>query len=237
MNSIKATIPALVAALVVFSAPALQAEPAPEKRTISVSGTGIVHARPDTANLSIGVSSEARSAGEALNLNTSAMERVIADLKALGIAQKDIQTTNFSVNPRQQHFKDGKPPVITGYRVVNAVTIVVRDLGKLGDILDRAVSKGSNQINGIRFSIDDPEKLEDQARRLAMKDARSKADIYAESGDVKVGDILTISESTISRPIPFGRTVAMEARARPVPIEAGEQQVSATVSVTWEIAE
>lgn len=204
-------------------------------RSISVSGTGTVNARPDIASISVGVSSEAKTAREALDANTTAMTRVIADLKKQQIEAKDIQTTNFSVNPRYHHYKDGKPPVITGYRVVNAVTIIVRDLAKLGTILDQTVSQGSNQVNGIRFSIDKSQDLEDEARKRAITDARRKAKLYAREADVQLGAITTISESSVSRPQPVVRRAAMQARSAPVPIEAGEQQITARVNVSWEL--
>lgn len=213
----------------------LSAAEQPATRSISVSGTGTVNARPDIASISVGVSSEAKTAREALDANTTAMTRVIADLKKQQIKAKDIQTTNFSVNPRYHHYKDGKPPVITGYRVVNAVTIIVRDLAKLGTILDQTVSQGSNQVNGIRFSIDKSQDLEDEARKRAITDARRKAELYAREADVQLGAITTISESSVSRPQPVVRRAAMQARSAPVPIEAGEQQITARVNVSWEL--
>ena len=209
---------------------------ASEKRTVSVTGLGIAKARPDTASISIGVVSEGRTAKEALDKNTASMSRVIVELKGQKVDPKDIQTTNFTVRPKFQHFKDGKPPAIIGYRVVNSVRIMVRELKLLGAILDQAVSLGSNEINGIQFTVRDAASLEDEARKLAMANARHKADLYAAAGNAKLGKVLVISEDFITRPPrpEFGRA-AMSAKAAPVPIEPGEHRVQARVHVSWEL--
>jgi uncharacterized protein YggE len=206
------------------------------KRTVSVTGIGIAKARPDTASISIGVVSEGETAKEALDKNTAAMSRIIVELKGQKVDPKDIQTTNFTVRPKFQHFKDGKPPAIIGYRVVNSVRIKVRVLKMLGVILDQAVSIGSNQINGIAFSVEDAASLEDNARKLAMTNAKHKAELYASAGNTKLGKVLVISEDFITRPPRpmFGRA-AMSAKAAPVPIEPGEHRVEARVHVSWEL--
>lgn len=227
---------AILIALVSVGSIAAQAADTVTKRTVSVTGTGIVNAKPDTASISVGVVSNAKTARDALNKNTAAMTRVIGELKGQGIEPKDIQTSNFSVNPRYQHFKDGKPAAVVGYTVTNSATIVVRNLKNLGAILDLTVSRGSNRINGIRFSVDDVDELENKARRRAMKNARQKANLYATAGNAEIGQILTISEDAISRPPqPVFRRAALEASSAPVPIEAGEQQITARVQVSWEL--
>lgn len=206
------------------------------KRMVSVTGIGIAKARPDTASISIGVVSEGKTAKAALDQNTAAMSRVIVELKGQKVDQKDIQTTNFTVRPKFQHFKDGKPPAIIGYRVVNSVRIMVRDLKLLGAILDQAVSLGSNQINGIQFSVDDAASLEDEARKRAMDNARHKAELYANAGNAKLGKVLVISEDFIDRPPrPDFARAAMRTKAVSVPIEPGEHQVEARVHVSWEL--
>ena len=127
-------------------------------------------------------------------------------------------------------------PAIIGYRVVNSVRIMVRDLKMLGAILDQAVSLGSNQINGIQFSVEDAASLEDEARNKAMADARHKAELYAAAGNAKLGKVLVISEDFIAVPRrqEFGRA-AMSAKAAPVPVEPGEHRVQARVQVSWEL--
>lgn len=205
------------------------------KRTVSVTGTGVASAQPDIASISIGVVSESETAREALDKNSAAMNRVIVELKGQDIAPKDIQTTSFSVQPRYQHFKDGKPPAINGYRVVNAVQIVVHNLEKLGGILDLAVGQGSNQINGISFMIENSDAVADEARKKAFADARRRAELFAAAGNAKLGQVLQISETATRSPQPVYARAAIQAREASVPIERGEQQVRAQVNVSWEL--
>ena len=207
-----------------------------QKRTISLTGTGTVTAPADTAQISTGVVSEADTARQALDMNTAAMAKVVAELKAQGIEPKDIQTTNFSVRPRFQQSKDGNPPKIIGYRVVNSVTITLRDLKQLGAILDKVVTRGSNQIGGITFSVDDPTKLEDEARKRAMQDGIRKAKLYATAAGASLGKVMTIQEGFVAGPPrPMMARAALEAKAADVPIEPGEQTLRAQVNVTWEL--
>lgn len=207
------------------------------KRTVSVTGVGTVNTRPDTASISLGVVTEAETAKDALEKNTAAMSRVIIELKGKNVEPKDIQTTNVSLRPKLQHFKDGKPPVITGYQVTNSVRIIVRDLKSLGAILDQAVSVGSNQVNSIAFTVDEPAALQDEARRKAIDNARHKAELYAAAGKTRLGKIMTISESHVSvpHPRPLARAALEAGASSPVPVEAGEQEITATVSVVWEL--
>ena len=204
-------------------------------RVISMTGRGVVKAPADLARISTGVVSEAPTAGAALQANTAAMTKVVAELKASGIEARDIQTSRFAVNPRYQRNRDGREPKIIGYRVTNSVRITVRDLKALGGILDKVVSLGSNQIDGIAFDIDDPRKLQDEARRRAVKDAKAKAELYAEAADVDLGAILSISEGSVATPRPAMARMAMEAKAADVPIESGELSLEVRVSINWEI--
>jgi uncharacterized protein YggE len=228
------TIAAALVLVAGLAVPALAAETF--HRSITLSGSGETTAAPDLARVTSGVQSEARSAREALTANNRAMTAVIEGLKQAGIAAKDIQTSNFSVGPRYEYPQNARP-VLVGYQVSNTVTVTVRDLARMGETLDRIVTLGSNTINGIGFSIDDPEKLEDEARRLAIADARRKAELYAAAGGFKLGRILTIAESSSGGPqppMPYMRAAKMEA-ADSVPIQGGEQSVAIQVNVTWEI--
>lgn len=217
--------------------PALAIDP-----TISLQGHGEISAKPDTAMVNSGVTTQARTAREALDANTSAMADLVAALKAAGIEAKDIQTSGFSVNPQYVYPKpreDGSslPPTISGYQVVNSVTVKVTKLDELGAILDKMVTVGANTINGIAFSVDDPAKLYDEARRQAFKDARHKADIYAEAAGIKLGPITAISEQIgYSEPRPYAMKAMVAEAAAPVPVEAGQVSYSVDVSVQWGIA-
>lgn len=207
------------------------------KRTLSLSASGSVNVRPDTAHITLGVVSEADTARSALDANNAAMTQVIDALKEKDIASRDIQTTNFAIHPRYKHFKDGQPSVISGYRVVNSVRITVRDIAKLGDVLDKVVSFGSNQIGGISFSVSDTDTLMDEARAKAIAAARERAQLYAEAAGASIGKVLQIEELTSDTgPEPRFRALAAKSEAE-VPIEAGESEISVRVRVVWALAD
>lgn len=236
----------VVLALMLAAAPRLAAasEDAPKPATLSLTGEGKVSARPDMATITTGVTSEAKTAREALSKNTAAMSRVIDAVKAAGIAAKDIATSDFSVRPQYLEYrpKDGelrRPPQIVGYRVSNQATVKVRDLDTLGPLLDALVGEGSNQIGGIAFGLSNMDELMNEARRAAIKTVVAKAELYAEAGGFSLKRIVTISEQSGIYPPPRFRAmanVAMAAEAA-VPIEAGEQEISVTVAAEWEIAQ
>jgi uncharacterized protein YggE len=228
---------ALLLALTPVALPAA-AHDQPEKRTISLSASGIVKTTPDMVEIATGVTSEAPSARAALDQNTQAMTKVVEALKGDGIEPKDIQTANFSVGPiyeqRPDDRPDGKPPAIVGYRVTNQVRITVRDTAKLGAILDKVVSLGANQIDSIEFGVSEPEALKDEARKLALKNVTDNAKLYAQAAGVTLGPILTITEEESSyQPRYMPSAATMEAKA--VPIEAGTAAVEVRVRVSWEI--
>lgn len=207
-----------------------------EPRTVSVTASGTAKARPDTAAITIGVATEGASAREALDANTAAMVQVIEALKAEGLEQKDIQTVNFSVHPRYHHDRDGAAPRIIGYRVVNSARITVRQLDRLGVILDEVVTRGSNEIGSIEFMIEDPAALRDEARRAAITNAKRMAGVYAEAVGARIGKVLTIAERAEQQPPrPVFLRATSEARSGEVPIEAGEHSVRVDVTVTWEL--
>ena len=208
-------------------------------RIISLTGHGEVHMVPDMATVTIGVVSSAASAGEALAANTKAMIELMSSLSAANIAEKDIATSNFSVNPRLDYGQNnGQPPKVVGYDVSNNVTVTVRKIDGLGSMLDKAVSAGSNQINGISFSIANPEAALDEARKLAVKEATRKAKLYTDVASVSLGNVVSMSEGGGAFPPPMMmQTKAMSASdgAGPVPIAQGEQVIGADVNMSWEI--
>jgi len=231
MRPLIALAPAIL--LASLTLPALAGE-------ISVLGEGTVTAAPDTATINSGVTTQAATAREALDANSAAMDELIATLKEAGIAERDIQTSNFSVSPNYV-YSDARdengyslPPRIDGYQVSNSVTVKVRDLEQLGAILDRSVTVGANTINGIGFSVADPSSLLDDARRQAVRDARAKAELYAEAAGATLGELEKISESqNVGGPQPYA--MAMRADAQSVPVAAGELSFSVSVNVAWEI--
>lgn len=214
--------------------------------TISIGGIGEITAAPDTAFVNSGVTSQGATAREALDANTKAMGELIETLKAAGIEARDIQTSGFSVNPNYVYSdtRDANgyqlPPKINGYQVFNNVNVRVRELAKLGSVLDKAVTVGANTINGVSFSVADPSKLYDEARKAAFADAKAKAQLYAEVAGEELGDIRNINESQgmSQPPQPYMmKTVAQDAAGASVPIEGGELSYSINVQVTWDFAD
>jgi len=217
-----------------LAAPALAADPrTTDIRTLAMTGHGEIRAVPDMAQLSAGVTSNAATAAQALAANTARMKTVLAALGKLGIPEKNIQTVNFSVSPQYAN-SNNEPPRLTGYQVNNEVSVRLDDIGKLGTMLDALVTAGANQMNGINFSIQNTVPMLEKARGQAIADARARAETYAKAAGVSLGPILSISESNTETPRPMYRMVAMAAD-RGVPVAAGEQSVTADVSVVWEI--
>lgn len=200
-------------------------------RTISVSATGTVAAEPDLALISSGVVTEAETAREALTRNSAAMRKVIDGLKAAGIDPKDIQTVHFAVEPRYLQAKDGQSPRITGYRVINSVRITVRDVTRVGEILDGVVTLGANQAGSIMFDVSKAETLKDEARKQAIGNALRRAKLLAEAAGAKVGPVISIAEDVFGGGGP--RPMATRMSADAVPIEAGSKVLEVRVQVVW----
>ena len=208
-------------------------------RTIHVIGSGSVTGEPDIATLDLGVSVEKETVAEAREEAASAMTALINSLQANNVAEKDIKTENFSIYPQYDYTDDGR--VLRGYRVNNTVRAKVRDLATLSDVIDGAAGAGGDSIviNSIQFMIDDTAPLQTQARSLAVKDAEAKAQTLAKASGVRLGEPVTITESTYFEgpPIPFATAdVAFDDAARAsTPIAPGELTVTVTVSVVYEI--
>lgn len=231
--ALRIALPAL--AILAASLP-LSATAEPAKRTISLAASGTVRAAPDIVSITTGVTSEGQTAQAALSKNTQAMTEVVGTLKEAGIEPKDIQTTNFAVSPVYEQKKDGQAAFITGYRVSNQVHITVRDTKKLGDVLDKVVQAGANQVGSIGFDIAEPEKLKDEARKLAMRNASDNARLYADAAGVELGPVVTITEEDGMTPRPYkARAATMMAESSPVPVEGGTLSVEAKIRVTWEL--
>jgi uncharacterized protein YggE len=229
---------ALAAAASTMAAAAEQ-QPAPH---ITVVGEGETAVAPDMAILSLSVLREADTARAALDQDDKAMADVIDAMKKAGIAERDLQTSGLSIDPRYSTVKSNdKPdqePKIIGYRAVNSLTVRVRDLDRLGAVIDKSVSLGVNQGGGIAFTNDDMSKPMAEARKRAMQDAIARAKTLTEAAGVETGKIIEISEQSY-RPMP--QPMAMKARsfaaapADAVPVQAGENTYRATVTATFEI--
>lgn len=205
-------------------------------RIISLSGHGEVRATPDLAYVTSGVVTQGATAAEALAANSKAMTDLFAALKESGIEDRDVQTSNFSVQPRYD-FSNNQAPKMVGYDVSNNVTVTLRKVDTLGTLLDRMVQSGSNQISGISFDVSKPEDAMDEARKLATEDATRKAKVYAKAMGIELGNVMQVSEGSAAQPpMPMVRSTMMKADAAPpVPMAAGEQTLAVDVNVIWEI--
>ena len=225
--------PALAAALAaatLIAAPArAQTQPPP---AISVTGEARISVPPDMAQIDGGVISEAKTAREASDANNAAMGKVLLALKGAGIDEKDYQTSRLSLQPQSSSSRPGAPPVITGYRASNRVTIRLHDVTKVANVIDTLVGAGANDIGGISFMVSQASKLLDDAREQAIADARRKAEIYARAAGVTLGEPLNISEGGAPAPIVFRR---MAAAPESAPIAQGEETLQLSVSVSWAI--
>lgn len=211
---------------------------------IRVQGEGRVAVAPDMAIVTMSVVSEAETARAALDANNAAMAKVIDAMKAEGIEGKDLQTANFSIQPRYYHpprASDGEsePPRIVGYTVSNELSVRVRDLARLGAILDKAVTLGINSGGNVAFTNAETDAIVEKARAAAMKDALARAQTLAAAAGVTLGPILEISENfSPPGPVPLARgRMMLEAKADAVPIETGESTYTVTVNASWEIVQ
>lgn len=219
---------------------------APGNAVLTLSADGRTSRTPDLAVFSAGVTTQAKTAAAALSENADRMNAVITALKASGIAERDIQTSNLSVNPvygQPRADANGNvsgDPVIIGYQSNNQVEVKQRKIGNYGKTIDTLVNAGANQVSGPSFQLDNPDMASDEARLGAMKKARARAELYAKAAGLTVKRILTISESGGYAPQPmvmYARADAMMAKAAPSPVAAGEVQVAANVTVTFELGQ
>lgn len=202
-------------------------------RHLSVSGSGHVDAVPDMATISIGVEHQAKAAGQAMAEVSAATASVLARLGDAGIAARDMQTSGFSLGPVYDYSGDG-PARLTGFRASNQVTARLRDLGQLGTVLDAVVRDGANQIGGLSFGMAETAALEDEARRLAVADARHKAEVLARAAGVELGAVISITSGGAA-PVPLPMMEIRAVAAEPVPVAAGEVSISASVQMVFAI--
>ena len=203
---------------------------------LNVSAQAEARRVPDVATISAGVVTQAADGNTAMRQNAEQMAKVMAAIKAAGIAEKDIQTSGISLNP-QYRYVENEAPSITGYQATNTVSLKVRDITKLGKVLDSLAAQGANQINGPSFQIDQPEPVYDEARLAALKKAKDRAETYAKTLDLKVRRIISISEGGGGgfRPVPM---MAMSARGKAemdTAVSPGETEVSVSLDVVFEL--
>ena len=220
--------------------------------SITVVGTGKVNVKPDIVLVQVGVVSDAKLASEALTKNNKEMKALLELLRGKGIEDRDVQTTQFSVGPKYEYGQDdGNQPIqqapgfqgkafpvphqprMVGYEVTNMVQLKIRKLDQLGELLDLLIRGGANRVQGISFSVDEPEKFLAKARLEAIQKAKSLADEFATAAGVKAGRPLLIQEQSMGMPWPVAVPMAMAGRDVDVPLAAGEQMLTAQVTVTY----
>jgi uncharacterized protein YggE len=228
----KYLVPAAVAATLLVT-PALAQTALPP--AISVTGEANVSVAPDQAQIDAGVTSDARTAREASEANNAAMAKVLLALKGAGIEGRDYQTSRLSLQPQfATPSKASERPGIVSFRASNRVTVRIRDVTKVANVIDVLVGAGANDIGGINFTVTQASKHLDEAREKAIADARRKAEIYAKAAGVTLGEPLSISEE--GAPVPMYRGGKMASpMAAGAPVAQGEETLSVTVSVSWAI--
>jgi len=217
---------------------------APQSTLLTVAADGVATRKPDMAIFTAGVTSTGQTASQALSANSADMAKVIAALKRSGIADRDIQTSNLSLNPvyADNSRQTGNPlaqqaPQIIGYQAHNMVTVKQRKLGEFGKVIDTLVSAGANQVSGPSFQLDQTDSALDEARIAAVKKARERANLYASATGMKVGRLVSIDEAGgfSSRPVPMARMLAADSAGSAPPVAEGEVALTANVTVMFEL--
>jgi uncharacterized protein len=208
----------------------------PQARVIVV-GEASVSAPPDYARIRGGVTTTAKTVKEATDANSKLMAAVTGALLDSGVAQNDVQTSEFSIEPVYTSKTSSDESKLSGYRVSNQVNVKIRQLAKIGEVLDRLATAGATDVGNVQFLLSDPSKVLDQAREAAVADARHKAELYARASGLNLGRIVWITESP-----EFAQPFAGEGRFKStamaaVPIQAGENTFHASITVGFDIAQ
>ena len=236
-----ALVLSLVLALVSLAGPpsafAQEAADALPVGRLTVTGEGRVAAVPDMGEVSLAVVRESKNAGEALAAASLAAADVLEEMRAMGVEPRDVQTVAVSLDPVYGDRTEPQgTPLIVGYRARNALSVRVRDLNLLGAVIDRSVAMGANEGGGLRLTVSNADELLVEARRLAVRDARARAEEMADAAGVGLGALVSLGEAGFMAPPP----VFLEARmdmAASVPIAAGEAELTASVTAVYAIGE
>ena len=223
---------AAAAATALAAAPAAAQSPPQPTNTISVGGEGEASGAPDVAYVTVGVQTQARTAAEATRENNERMAAVLDALRARGVRSQDLQTSGLNVTPQ---YERDRPGVVTGYQVMNNVTVTVNVVDQAGDLLDVALGAGANRVGGLRFGIRDVGALRAQALAEAVRSARARAEALAGEMGLRLVGVATVAEEGVVVPVPRAAAApaGVAAAPAPPPVEAGELQVTARVRVTF----
>ncbi len=204
------------------------------EHTISVTGTGRVVLRPDTADLRLGVTATAGTVKRARDAAATSMTAVLESLRKLGIADRDIQTTILSLQPVYDYSSASKPPRLTGYSLSNGIVVTIRDLDKVGDAIDGALAAGATSLDGVSFRVADQAAAERRAREAAMAEAKAKAGTLASAAGVSITGVQSISETIAPVPYPiYYGAAGAPARDVQTPVMPGTNEISVTVQVIY----
>jgi uncharacterized protein YggE len=205
---------------------------------LSVSAQAESRRVPDVATISAGVVTQAADANAAMRANAAQMDKVMAAIRAAGIDERDIQTSGVNLNP-QYRYVENQAPAITGYQASNTVNLKVRDIARLGKVLDALVASGANQVNGPSFEIDQPETAYDEARRAALDKARARASMYAKTLGMRVRRIVSISEGGgFQPPMPVPMMAMARGKAEAdTAVSPGETTLAANLDVVFELGQ
>ncbi len=205
-------------------------------RRMTLTGVGEVFVAPDMAMITIGVSSFNKNASEAMRANSTDMAVVFEKLEGEGVEARDIQTAQISLNPRWERTASNNVSRIVGYEAVNTIKSRIRALDTVGTVLDVLSQSGANRISQVSFSIHKPRPYKNEARRLAVVDARAKAELYAQAAGFEIGDVISISDNNATAfPQPIARMEMSAMDDNAVPVSQGKMGVRAHVTIVYEI--
>ncbi|MCK8463661.1 SIMPL domain-containing protein [Aliiroseovarius sp. S1339] len=205
---------------------------------LTVTGHGIAEVEPDMARISLGVIKEAVEAGDALDEVANVAQAVFARLSEVGIEARDMQSSQVNLSPKYDYNRNSDGPAkLTGFVANTMVSVRVRDLTKLGQIMSAVTADGANQLNGLQFDLQDRRPTEDAARTNAVKDAMARAKVLADAAGVALGSVVSIHEGGGRLPTPVYGRMAMEAAQSDMPIAAGELEIGSSVTMVFELEE
>lgn len=223
----------IILALCIVAAPALAGD-----RRIVVTGEGRVDRVPDMAVITLGVSHQAENARDAVGEVAVLSGAILSALKEMGIEGRDMRTSNLALSPLWQHRSSSNTePEVTGYSASNLVTVRVRDLAVLSDILGRVTTEGANMFQGLQFTLQNPKPARNEARRLAVADGTEKAQLYAEAAGVILGPLISLNEASSNMPRPMAMAHEAFVADMAMPVAEGELSLTASVTMVFAIAE
>jgi len=205
---------------------------------ITVSGEGKIYAKPDIALVNLGVSSKSNTVAEVTKSNTDKMNAIIEAVKALGIDEKDIQTTNYNLSP-YYNYTQKLGSVFQGYTLDQNIQVKIRDFTKIGDILSQTTAAGANTAGDLQFTIDNPEQLKEQARAQAIAQAKANAQNLSKESGIALGKLINVFENSTPYPVVYNSAKMMGAGVAEAPsvptIQPGQQEIDVTINLTYQV--